>query len=209
MNMQIVRNDETRAVGIRSARDVLLLGLESGRHSLLETIADVSDGEYEWEPLSIAEQVIDRRLPPQQKRVWRLFQQNGAWTYDYTPEPLDPCPFTTIAWIMNHVAQTADMYLYCLKTGKPEGLDRRWEDLPVPSSVGAMSSYIDRVLTEVREYLLSLPEGTAQSELNKPAPAPWGEMRPTYMNIWGGVIEHVIQHSIQIAARKDRIRYGW
>ncbi len=138
-----------------------------------------------------------------------MFQQAGVWTYDYTPEALQPPPFTTIAWIMNHTAQTAEMYLYCVKTGKPEGVDRRWEDLPVPASCEAMRGYCFAVLAAVREYLVSLPEEHIHRHLNALTPAPWGEMRPTHLNLWGGVVEHVIQHAMQIAVRKDRIRYGY
>jgi hypothetical protein len=198
-----------RASGVKSSRDILLLGLDSGERSLRETIAKISDKEYSWEPIPSSEQASDIILPPHQKRVWRVFQQEGIWIYDYTPEELNPSPFTTIAWIMNHIAQTADMYLYCIKTGKPEGVDRRWEDLPVPSSREAMSHNIIEVLTEVRDYLISIQEEDIDRELNKLTPAPWGEMRPTYLNIWGGIIEHVIQHSVQIAARIDGIRYGY
>jgi hypothetical protein len=208
MNKQGAKEND-RTTGVKSSRDVLLLGLASGERSLRETIADTSEEEYQWEPIPSSEQASDRLLPPHLKRVWRVFQQGGVWMYDYTPEELNPSPFTTIAWIMNHIAQTADMYLYCIKTGKPEGVDRRWEDLPVPSSCEAMSSYIFEVLTGVREYLVSIPEEYIHRELNKSTPAPWGEMRPTYRNVWGGVVEHVIQHSMQIAARKDRIRYGY
>jgi hypothetical protein len=196
-------------VKVESARDILLLGVESGERHLRETIADITDDEYGWEPIPPSERAADLVLPPERKRVWRVFQQEGVWRYDYTPEGLDPPPFTTIAWIMNHVAQTADMYLYCVKTGKPEGVDRGWGDLPVPSDYQAMSAYIVEVLADVRAYLRAIPKGRILGELNRLTPAPWGELRPTYLNIWGGVVEHVIQHAMQIAARKDRIRYGY
>jgi hypothetical protein len=196
-----------RTTAVKTPSDVLLFGLDSGARGLRETIADISEDEYHWEPIPSVDQASDRLLPPNLKRVWRVFQQEGVWMYDYTPEALDPPPFTTIAWIMNHIAQTADMYLYCIKTGKPEGEDRRWEDLPVPSSCEAMSRYIFEVLNIVQKYLVSIPEKYIQRELNKLTPAPWGEMRPVYLNVWGGIIEHVIQHSMQIAVRKERIRY--
>jgi hypothetical protein len=176
-----------RASGIQSSRDILLLGLDSGEGSLRETIADISAEEYLWEPIPLSEQAPDSLLPAHRKRVWRVFQQEGEWTYDYTPEKLNISPFTTIAWIMNHVAQTADMYLYCIQAGKPEGVDRRWEDLPVPSDRQAMSRYIFEVLARAREYLVSIPEESVQRELNKLTPAPWGEMRPTYLNVWGAL----------------------
>jgi hypothetical protein len=201
--------EDYQAIGVKSSRDVLLLGLDSGERSLRETLAGISNEEYHWEPIPASEQASDRLLPAHRKRVWRVFQQQGVWTYDYTAEKLNPSPFTTIAWIMNHIAQTADMYLYCIRTGKPEGVDRRWEDLPVPPNYVAMSCYIFDVLTEVREYLSSIPEEAIQDELNKSTPAPWGDMRPTTVNVWGGVVEHVIQHWMQIAARKDIIRYGY
>ena len=194
---------------VKSSRDILLLELDSSEWSLRATIADISEDEYHWEPIPLPEQGPDRLMPAHLKRVWRVFQQGVGWTYDYTPEDLNPSPFTTIAWIMNHIAQTADMYLYCIKNGKPEGIDRRWEDLPVPSSCTVMSNYCFDVLTSVREYLISIPEEYILGELNKSTPAPWGEMRPTYLNLWGGVIQHVIQHSMQIAVRKERIRYGY
>ena len=205
MNKQVIQEDY-RTAGVKSVRDVLLLGVDAGEKCLRETITDITDEECHWEPLPPAERAADRLLPPHQKQVWRVFQQEGVWVYDYTPEVLKLPPFTTIAWIMIHIAQTADMYLNCIKTGKPEGLERRWDDLPVPSSCLAMSRYIFEELTEVRNYLVSIPTEQIQHELNKLTPAPWGEMRPTYLNVWGGVIEHGIQHAMQIALRKDRIR---
>ena len=208
MNRRVTTEDYQTS-GVKSSRDVLLLGLDFGARSLRETIADISEKEYHWEPIPLLEQTADLLLPPNRKRVWRVYQQGRMWMYDYTPEALNPSPFTTIAWILNHIAQTAAMYLYCIKTGKPEGGDRRWEDLPVPSSCEAMSRYIVEVLAGVRKYLVSIPEEYIHRELNKLTPAPWGEMRPTYLNVWGGVVEHVIQHSMQIAARKERIRYGY
>lgn len=196
-----MENEET-------AKDILLLGLASGELRFRETISDISAEEYLWEPIPPAEQISDLLLPPERKKVWRVFQKEGIWTYDYTAEGLNPPPFTTIAWIMNHIAQTADMYLYCVKTGKPESAERSWEDLPVPYDFLGMCAYTFEILENVRQYLLGIQKGHITNELNKLTPAPWGEMRPTYTNIWGGVIEHVIQHAMQIAARKDRIRYG-
>ena len=206
------RPGDYRTNGVRSSRDVLLLGLDAAERHTRATIADVSDEEYGWEPIPESERAVDLLLPPDKKRVWRVFQQGGVWVYDYTPELLSPPPFTTIAWIMNHMAQTADMYpLGCVRTGKPEGIDKRWDDLPVPSGREDMGEYILQALAKVRQYLpgISIPERGIDSELNRLTPAPWGEMRPTYLNIWGGVVEHILQHTIQVAARKDRIRYGY
>ncbi len=193
---------------VASARDVLLFGLEAGERHLREIIADISATEYYWEPLSPSAQAADRCLPPERKRVWRVFQIEERWTYDYTTEAVQPPPFTTIAWIMNHVAQTADMYLYCIKTGQAEGVERTWDDLPVFPHVAAVKQYLDETLAAVHNYLVAIPSRQINLELNKLTPAPWGELRPTYLNIWGGVIEHVIQHAVQLAARKDMIRYG-
>lgn len=194
---------------VMSSRDVLLLGLDSGEQNIREVLADVSREEYEWEPIPLSERAADMLLPPEGKKVWRVYPRDGKWTDDYVPEVLDPPPFTTIAWIMNHIAQTAEMYLYCIKAGKPEGRDRSWDDLPVPSDLVAMRDYIYHALADVREYLVSIPAGGINREMNRLAPAPWGEMRPAYMNIWGGVVEHVLHHIVQIAARKDRIHYGY
>jgi hypothetical protein len=187
----------------------LLFELDSAQEHLKNIISDLTDDEYQWEPLSKPEQTSDRLVPAAQKRVWRVFEQDGARVYDYTPEAVNPPPFTTIAWIMNHIAQTADMYLYCIESEKPEGIDRSWDDLPVPSNRMEMAEYIFEVIGRVRQYILSVPKEEINSTLNKCTPAPWGEMRPTFKNIWGGIIEHILQHSIQIAAHKDKIRYGF
>ncbi len=40
-------------------------------------------------------------------------------------------------------------------------------------------------------------------------PAPWGVMRPTYKNIWGGIVGHTLEHASQISALKQRIRVGY
>ncbi len=191
---------------IKSARDVLVLGLDSAERNLREALADLTEAEYNWEPIPESERAADCLLPTERKRVWRVFEQGGVWTYDYALGEFHPSPFTTIAWLLNHVAQTADVYLYCIQSGKPEGVDRRWEDLPVPSTLEAMSRYAFEVLARVRAYLTSIPEQDVVAELNRPTPAPWGELRPTYLNLWGGVIEHTLVHAAQIAAWKDQIR---
>ena len=129
--------------------------------------------------------------------------------YDYTPVALQPPPFTTIAWIMNHIAQTAEMYLLCIKTGKPEGVGKRWEDLPVPSNLPEMSDYLFTVLASVHDFFLAMPAIQSNHELNRLTPAPWGEMRPTFVNLWGGIIEHSIQHNMEINLRKDQMCYGY
>jgi hypothetical protein len=82
---------------IVSARDILLWELGSGIHYLHQTTADISGEDYDWEPLSPPEQITDRLMPPESKRVWRVFQKEVRWTYDYTLQNLDPPPFTTIA----------------------------------------------------------------------------------------------------------------
>lgn len=187
---------------------ILLLGLDSGESNMHEVLADITRQEYQWEPLPLSERSSDLCLPPERKKVWRVFPQEGKWVYDYTIERLSPPPFTTIAWIMNHVAQTAEMYLYCIKTGQPEGLEKHWEDLPVPASFDAMRDYLFRTLIEVRSFLVDIPTPQIDHQLTRLTPAPWGELRPTYINLWGGIAEHVLQHAMQIAARKDRIRYG-
>ncbi len=194
---------------IRSARELLLFELNHAERNLRQTVAGISEEMYDWEPIPVIQRQADLLLPPETKRVWRVYASEGVWMYDYTPAQVQPPPFTTIAWIMNHIAQTAEMYLLCIKTGKPEGVDKRWEDLPVPARLSEMSDYLFAVLASVRDFLLSIPAVQAPHELNKRTPAPWGEMRPTYLNLWGGIIEHTIQHDMQINLRKDHICYGY
>jgi hypothetical protein len=191
---------------LNSARDALLLGVDTALLRMHEVFADLSEAEYNWEPLSEAERQHDLPLPAERKRVWRVFQTERGYTYDYGDGDLNPPPFTTIAWLMNHIAVTAQMYLYCIKTGKPTGEELTWDDLPVHSTLPAMRDYAFRTLEETRAYLQSFPDSEAQTELNKLTPAPWGEMRPTFLNLWGGIIEHALQHAAQIAARKEDIR---
>lgn len=69
-----------------------------------------------------------------------------------------------------------------------------------------MKEYVLRMLQETREYLASIPHDQVETKLNQLTPAPWGEMRPTYLNIVGGVIQHYLQHMMQVAVRKERIR---
>ncbi len=101
------------------------------------------------------------------------------------------------------------MYLYCIQTGEPEGASRHWDDLPVPANLRDMSAYMFAVLARVREHLCCIPKQDVDHTLNQLTPAPWGEMRPTYLNLWGGIIEHGIQHAMQIAVRKEHIRCGY
>lgn len=194
---------------IRSARDLLLFELANTEKNLHKTIADISEDAYDWEPIPMSERQADLLLPPERKRVWRVYVCEGVWTYDYTPAALRPPPFTTIAWLMNHIAQTAEMYLLCIKTQKPEGVVKRWEDLPVPPNLSGMSERLFKVLASVHDFLLAIPAVQANHELNRLTPAPSGEMRPTYLNIWGGIIEHAIQHDMQINTRKDYIYYDY
>ena len=194
---------------VESARDMLAIGLESAWHQVNEATADISEVEYHWEPIPETERSTDLLLPPDRKSVWRVFLKEGQWTYDYTPETLSRPPFITIAWIMNHIAQSGDMYLYCVKTGKPEGIERYWDDLPVPSTLEQMSQYIFQVIDMTGEFLNSIPKEEINTEINKLMPAPWGEMRPVYKNLWGGIINHMIEHAAQISALKQRMRLGY
>lgn len=193
---------------LRSARDLLLVLLNSAELEAQATYADLSEAEFHWEPLAPAERAADIGLPPESKRVWRVFEQDGRWTYDYAPGPLNPSPFTTIAWILCHQIHTAEMYLYCIEKNEPVGVSRDWEDLPVHPTLAEMKADQARVLQAVRAYLQAIPEQAVEATLNRLTPAPWGELRPTYLNLIGGVIAHYFQHSMQSAVRKERIREG-
>lgn len=194
---------------LHSVRDTLVFGVESALLRLREQYEDLTPEEYDWEPFTEAEQQADLLLPSEERRIWRLGEQKGVFTYDYADTTRKPDPFTTIAWLMNHIAQTADMYLYCIKSGKPAGEERFWWDLPVYQTLPEMREYGYRTFLDVKAYLLSLKDDTAEDELNQLTPAPWGEMRPTFFNLWGGVIEHATLHAMQIAVRKERIRAGY
>jgi hypothetical protein len=193
---------------VESARDMLLVGLASAARRISEAVADISEQEYHWESIPDSEREADILLPPDRKKVWRVYQNEGLWTYDYTPEALASPPFITIAWIMNHIAQTGDMYLYCVKTGKPEGVERHWDDLPVCADMASMRQYIHQMLADTRAYLEAFATEKSNTVLNQLTPAPWGEMRPVYKNIWGGIIGHTIEHAAQVALLKQRIRWG-
>jgi hypothetical protein len=192
-----------------SAIDALILGADTALLRVSETILDITEEEYHWEPLSDAERLQDIPLSAETKRVWRVFPVNGVYTYDYGERSPGNPAFTTIAWIMNHIAQTAEMYLYCIKTGNAVGEAITWDDLPVYSNLSDMRDYIFRALQDTRDYLAALNGNQAHHELNKLTPAPWGEMRPAYLNLWGGSIEHALQHAMQIAVRKERIRQAF
>ncbi len=194
---------------ISSAQDVLLFALQKGQILLAEVITDLSEADFQWEPLPPSKRPADIALPAERKKVWRVFQRGGIWTYDYSTQPLDPPPFTTIAWILNHIAQTADMYIYCIHSGRPEGEERAWDDLPVPATLVDTQAYLSEALENARAYIASVPGKDATTELNRLAPAPWGEMRPVFVNLWDGVIGHLLHHAAQVAARKELIRYGY
>jgi DinB superfamily len=191
---------------LHSPRDVLLLGLDTASLRMHEAFTDLTEAEYNWEPLSETERLHDLRLPADKKRVWRVFQTRQGFVYDYAGGTLNPPPFTTIAWLMNHIAVTAQMYLSCIKTGKPAGEDLRWDDLPVHSTLATMCDYTFHVVEETKAHLRLLQETEVYDELNRFTPAPWGEMRPTFLNLWGGIIEHALQHTAQITVRKEQIR---
>lgn len=150
----------------------------------------------------------DINLAPEKKLVWRVFEKDGKWTYDYALGNFSRAPFTTTHWIMNHIAQTGIMYLHCIKTGKPEGKGLSWDDLPVFPGLEKIRDYVYEMLEENRKYLKSIKEEDVVSRLNYLTPAPWGEMRPTWLNIWGGVIQNTLQHISQISTRKEYLRLG-
>lgn len=192
-----------------SARDALLLALDTAVLRANETLMDITDDEYNWEFLPEAERAHDLTLAPETKRVWRVFEDDGVYFYDYGLRKTDNPAFTTIAWIMNHIATTADMYLYCVKTGKQVGEELTWDDLIIYGNLKDMRDHIFRALYDTRDYLLALDPARADDELNHMSPAPTGEIRPIFLNLWGGVIEHTLMHCMQIAVRKERIRQGF
>lgn len=194
---------------LKSISDCLVLGLDIAACRVLETIVDLSEEEFHWEPLTSKARQKDIPLPSAKKRVWRVFEKRGKLIYDYTPKDLKSPPFTTIAWILNHISQTADMYLWCVKTNKAEGTERAWDELPVYSSVPEGKKYFKEVFQKVKKYLSSIDKKKEIAVLNAYTPAPWGEKRPTYLNLWGGIIEHTLQHAMQMAVRKEVIRSGY
>ncbi len=60
---------------IESARDLLLFELNSAERAICETTTDITDVEYNWEPVAISEQPADLLLPPECKRVWRIYSR--------------------------------------------------------------------------------------------------------------------------------------
>jgi hypothetical protein len=184
-----------------SARDALLLGADTALLRVRETVLDITAEEYNWEPLSDAERLQDIPLSAETKRVWRVFPVDGIYTYDYGDRRPDDPAFTTIAWIMNHIAQTAEMYLYCIRTGKAVGEEITWDDLPVYSTLGQMRDFVFHALQDTRDYLTALDGNQAHHELNRLTPL-LGKML-TYLSLWGS-IEHPLQHATSV--RKERIR---
>jgi hypothetical protein len=189
-----------------SAIDVLIFGLDTAVLRLNETVMDITEEEYNWEPLLEAERIEDVPMSAEMKRVWRVYLAHGTYTYDYGDRPPDAPAFTTIAWIMNHIATTADMYLYCILSGKPVGEERHWHDLTIYPNLKEMRDYLFNTLQSTRDYLSLLEKREDHEQLNKLTPAPWGELRPVYLNLWGGIVEHALQHAMQIAVRKEQIR---
>lgn len=108
--------DDFLTRSMHSPVDALILGVDTAILRLNETILDITDEEYNWEPLSEAERQADISASAESKRVWRVFEIDGHYQYDYGDRPAGKPAFTTIAWIMNHTAGTADMYLHCIKT---------------------------------------------------------------------------------------------
>src|SRR4030095_4980719 len=90
-----------------SAFDTLIFALDSAVLRLHETVMDITEAEYNWEPLSEAERLQDIPLSAETKRGWRVYAVDGKYTYDYGGRKPGAPAFTTIAWIMNHIATTA------------------------------------------------------------------------------------------------------
>ena len=124
--------------------------LDSAEVESAKTLGDLSQDEFTWEPLEKEKRKSDISLPPEKKRVWRVFEKDSKWMCDYANGKFDPAPFITIHWIMNHVALAGIMYLHCIKTGKPEGMDLKWDDLPTFSILDQMSNYVYEMLAENR-----------------------------------------------------------
>lgn len=200
--MHLFGADDYLTRKMETAQDMLLLGIDTAVVRANETLMDISEAEYEWDPLPAAERAADDVLEARVKRVWRVYEQGGRWTYHYAPRPAEQPAFTTIAWIMNHVTLATEMFLYCLQTGKAAGDGLTWDEMDVSAGLSAMQGRVLESLGAARQYV----SGLAAADLRRLTPAPWGEMRPVYLNVWGGVIEHTIQHMMQVAVRKERIR---
>jgi hypothetical protein len=187
-------------------REFIVLVLDSIKKEAAVTLKDISEEELHWEPLSAQESDRDRTLPAEKKRVWRVYFNGERWTYDYGGD-IQPPAFTTIAWIMNHIAQTSEMYLYCIRSGKPVGAEKNWDDLPVFPDVSNLRNYIFQTIEDTLLWINTIPDGEFSSILRQKTPAPWGELRPTMQNLHGGVLQHALQHLMQIAVRLEYIRY--
>ncbi len=60
-------------MAVTSPQDLLLFALDAAVLYFEETLADVSEDEYDWEPLSDADRIVDVGLPPERKRAWRVY----------------------------------------------------------------------------------------------------------------------------------------
>jgi hypothetical protein len=74
-------SESYQAWKVHSSRDFMLLGIESALLRMHQTFSDITDEEFNWEPLSETERAEDIKLPTVGKRVWRVFQEKGIYTY--------------------------------------------------------------------------------------------------------------------------------
>ena len=162
-------------------------------------VEGLTDREYLWEPVPGC-WTVHRRRP--EDRFWEpgvevFVNGGGEWVADYAGADLDPPPFTTIAWRMNHVASIAWVWTdHVLGNGGPQ-----WDDHDVPHTADAAVAWWDEGCRGFRDAAAALRD----EGLKRRYRAPWGDERA--VEGWIEVfLDEQVHHMAEVGVLRDLYR---
>ena len=141
---------------------LIVRSLETANDRLLNRLEGITDEEWFWEPVPACWSVRPRS---DTNTDWP--SGSGEWVIDYGP-PVNPAPFSTVAWRVSHTASTIAGYLDMIAgwdwdTGVP------WNQYPAPQTAHAGMAFYTQQARRLRDFCNSLED----AELERGILIPW------------------------------------
>jgi len=175
-----------------TTNEVLLSQFQKASEHLVETLADITDDEFFWEPVAGCWTVHDRS----EKRASSA-DDSGRWVIDYEMPAPSPAPVTTIAWRTVHIA--AVNYLYWDYAFGPATAPF---DLEMPGDARSAVNWLRESQQPLMVELAGIGDDSAFDRL---VGTNWGARWPV-SRIFTTLINEQVHHGAEIALLRDLYR---
>jgi uncharacterized damage-inducible protein DinB len=166
-----------------TATQLLADQLDEAYRVVRERVEGLSDEEFWWEPVS---------------NCWTVRRQpSGRWMVDYPDEHPVPGPFTTIAWRLDHLAESKVMYHeYAFGPGR-----LTWPEIDSAHTAADAIA----MLEHGQALLVSALSELTDADLDAPRMTNWGEEWPSWRVLWT-MVDHDLHHGGEIGVLRDLYR---